>query len=204
MIEHMFDSSPEGANWFPVSSSPEGDVQMAVSAHNVAAILRDRLPGVPVKKLHKLLYYCQGHHLAAFGEPLFPEAVSAWDTGPVVGQLWQEEKVSGPRPPDRRLDEIELATIDYVVGRYGSLTAADLENLTHSEGPWRGADLGRPVGGKVRIELDWLASYFRNEGAPGRDEEGRPEAPTVSGWLADSGRTHHDAVRPGEGFDRAG
>jgi uncharacterized phage-associated protein len=40
-----------------------------------------------VKKLHKLLYYCQGHHLATFGLPLFDESISAWDMGPVVGTL---------------------------------------------------------------------------------------------------------------------
>jgi hypothetical protein len=37
---------------------------MVVSAHDVAAALRARLPDLPTKKLHKLLYYCQGHHLA--------------------------------------------------------------------------------------------------------------------------------------------
>ena len=29
------------------------------------------------KKLHKLMYYCQGHHLATFGEPLFAGVVAA-------------------------------------------------------------------------------------------------------------------------------
>jgi len=46
-------------------------VNMSASAHDVAAALRDRLPGLPTKKLHKLLYFCQGHHLAVKGEPLF-------------------------------------------------------------------------------------------------------------------------------------
>ena len=60
---------------------------MPVSAHDVAAILRARQPEMPVKKLHKLLYYCQGHHLAAVDEPLFSESIAAWDMGPVVGSL---------------------------------------------------------------------------------------------------------------------
>jgi len=63
-----------------------------VPARDVAAEIRRRLPGVGVKKLHKLLYYCQGHHLAAFGAPLFSQSISAWDMGPVVGELWHEEK----------------------------------------------------------------------------------------------------------------
>jgi uncharacterized phage-associated protein len=81
---------------------------MTVSAHDVAAVLRDRLPGLPVKKLHKLLYYCQGHHLAAFDEPLFAETISAWDMGPVVGSLWSREN-SGDRPPvNTALTEAQL------------------------------------------------------------------------------------------------
>src|SRR5947207_14369309 len=105
---------------------------MRVSAHDVAVVLRERLPGLPVKKLHKLLYYCQGHHLAAFGEPLFGETISAWDMGPVVGTLWKQEKDGEPAPvPARagagvgvgaaRLSEAELNTVGYVVSRYGGL-----------------------------------------------------------------------------------
>lgn len=62
--------------------------RMTLSASDVAAALRDRLPGLPTKKLHKLLYYCQAHHLAAFDEPLFSDSISAWNMGPVVGTLW--------------------------------------------------------------------------------------------------------------------
>ena len=65
---------------------------------------------MPVKKLHKLLYYCQGHHLAAFDEPLFTETVSAYDMGPVVGTLWHQER-SGQEPPaPGQLDEARLRT----------------------------------------------------------------------------------------------
>ncbi|MDQ1633589.1 MAG: hypothetical protein QOJ32_398 [Frankiaceae bacterium] len=64
------------------------------SARDVAAELRQRLPDVGVKKLHKLLYYAQGHHLAALGRPLFSESISAWDMGPVVGEFWWQEQNS--------------------------------------------------------------------------------------------------------------
>src|SRR2546421_7872466 len=106
---------------------------MALSAHDVAAVLRDRLPGLGTKKLHKLLYYCQGHHLAAFDEPLFEETISAWDMGPVVGTLWKAEKDDAAPPVRAPLGEAELNTIGYVLSRYGALTGHDLENLTHSE-----------------------------------------------------------------------
>src|SRR3954465_4039765 len=116
---------------------------MTVSARDVAAVLRDRLPGLPTKKLHKLLYYCQGHHLATYGVPLFAEPISAWDMGPVIGQLWHQEKELGSFDADPEPSEAQLNTIGYVVSRYGALTGLDLENLTHSETPWQRADSNR-------------------------------------------------------------
>jgi hypothetical protein len=93
-----------------------------VSAHDVAAEIRRRLPGVPTKKLHKLLYYCQGHHLGTFGAPLFTETISAWDMGPVVGELWYREGRREPLPSGRELTEAQLNTVGYVLSRYGALT----------------------------------------------------------------------------------
>ena len=150
-------------------------------------VLRDRLPGVPIKKLHKLLYYCQGHHLAAFETPLFAETISAWDMGPVVGTLWKQEKEGEPAPPPIELGEAELNTIGYVVSRYGSLTGRDLENLTHSEDPWILADQNRRPGESARIELDWIKRYFQTAGAPGDDGEDDVQVDTaaVRQWMAD-------------------
>jgi uncharacterized phage-associated protein len=145
--------------------------RMTVSAHDVAAALRDRLPGLPAKKLHKLLYYCQGHHLAAFGTPLFGETISAWDMGPVVGSLWFEEK-QGITPVRRaELGEAELNTVGYVVSRYGKLTGKDLEHLSHSETPWKTANAFRMPGESTRIDPDWIREYFATEGAADGDEE---------------------------------
>ncbi|MEU3163521.1 Panacea domain-containing protein [Streptosporangium sp. NPDC006930] len=143
---------------------------MPLSAHAIAAAFRQRQPGMGVKKLHKLLYYAQGHHLAAFGQPLFRESISAWDMGPVVGQVWGDEKYGAliEEPPE--LTEAELNTIGYVLSRYGGLTATDLENLTHSEAPWQRADRGRPPGGKARIELEWLQEFFANQVDDDEDE----------------------------------
>lgn len=87
---------------------------MTVSAHDVAAELRKRLPDAGVKKIHKLLYYCQGHHLAHFGVPLFREQIAAWDRGPVVVDLWREEKYNEPAPEPAAMGEGELNTIGYV------------------------------------------------------------------------------------------
>src|SRR6476661_9477765 len=138
---------------------------MTLSARDVAAALRDRLPGLPTKKLHKLLYYCQGHHLAVFDEPLFSETISAWDMGPVVGTLWHEEKHGDVSRDRREMDEAQLNTVGYVLSRYGALTGKDLENLTHGEEPWRLADSGRRPGESAPIKPEWIKQYFRTSGS---------------------------------------
>lgn len=140
-----------------------------VSAHDVAAELRRQLPGLPTKKLHKLLYYCQGHHLAHFGEPLFSESVMAWDMGPVVAQLWKWEKEGRVPPTSQPLDNGQLNTVGYVVSRYGRLTGHDLELLSHAEDPWRVADARRPAGGTARIATATIREFFMAAGAPEPD-----------------------------------
>lgn len=168
---------------------------MSVSAADVAAALRRRHPGLPSLKLHKLLYYCQGHHLATFGRPLFDEAISAWDLGPVVGSLWRSERENGPAGAARELGEAELNTVGYVISRYGALTGRDLIHLTHSEDPWRLADAGRPAHTSVRIELSWIEQYFRAAGRDDADEEMVLDAAAVREWLQGAG-SNRDRADP--------
>jgi uncharacterized phage-associated protein len=173
-------------------------VTVTVSASDVAAVLRSRLSGLPVKKLHKLLYYCQGHHLAAFDEPLFTETISAWDMGPVVGTLWHREKEGKAAPGPTDLSEAQLNTVGYVLSRYGALTGQDLENLTHSEPPWQVANSRRPPGQSVRIEQDWLRAYFRSDGAPEVGDQGDMplDAGDVTEWLSGAEGRREEHPRP--------
>jgi uncharacterized phage-associated protein len=141
----------------------------SVSAHDVAAELRRQLPGLPTKKLHKLLYYCQGHHLAHFDQPLFHESVMAWDMGPVVAQLWKAEKDGRAPAAAQPLDAGQLNTVGYVISRYGRLTGHDLELLSHAEDPWLAADASRPAGGTVRIDMEGIREFFSTIGGPDTD-----------------------------------
>lgn len=170
---------------------------MSVSARDVAAALRERLPGLPTKKLHKLLYYCQGHYLAATGGLLFSETISAWDMGPVVGSLWHEEreKRDGGESPGAQLSESQLNTVGYVVSRYGGLTGGDLEILTHSESPWRRADEHRDRGTSVRIELSWMQEHFQGVAAPDEDAVQLDPA-EVTAWLSGAQPRQSDELRP--------
>ncbi len=169
-------------------------MSMSVSAHDVAAALRERLPGLPTKKLHKLLYYCQGHHLAATGEALFAETISAWDMGPVVGTLWYLER-SGEARPSTQLSECQLNTVGYVVSRYGRLTGRDLEALTHSESPWRRANERRLPQTSSRIELSWIQEHFRVAAAPDEDEM-QLDSADVAMWLEGAQARRGDDLRP--------
>jgi uncharacterized phage-associated protein len=182
----MFDSRVRGAEPRNPAGRPY-PVVMTVSAHDVAAALRDRLPGLPTKKLHKLLYYCQGHHLATFDVPLFSETISAWDMGPVVGTLWFAESRGGRAPSPRPLNEAQLNTVGYVVSRYGALSGRDLENLTHHESPWQLADLNRTPGTSTKIRLDWIRDHFTATDSDDANDDGIPlDSATVTAWLKDA------------------
>jgi uncharacterized phage-associated protein len=165
---------------------------MTFRAADVAAVLRGRVPQLPRKKLHKLLYYSQGHHLAAFGRPLFAESISAWDMGPVVGSLWKAEQASEPSGVAVELDEAALNTVGYVLSRYGRLTGRDLELLSHAEDPWKRADAMRPTKGSVRIEQAWLTEYFA---ADADEDDPFPDSGAVAGWLSGAPERAQDDLR---------
>jgi uncharacterized phage-associated protein len=62
-----------------------------VPARDIAAVIRQRMPGVGRKRLHFLMYAAQAWHLAITDEPLFTEEIYAYAWGPCVRDLWREE-----------------------------------------------------------------------------------------------------------------
>lgn len=117
-------------------------------------------------KLQKLLYYCQGFHLAIFGEPLFEDQVAAWDHGPVVPNVYHVYKDRGrdalpiePFEPDVVLTADQRDLIDEVYKVYGQFSAWKLRNMTHEEMPWKKTyDEGRPI-----IRHEDLTTYFSTQ-----------------------------------------
>jgi uncharacterized phage-associated protein len=134
------------------------DSPSAVSAHDVAKELKSRLPGVGAVKLHKLLYYCQGWHLALTGQPLFGEEIEAWANGPVVAEFWRDKKYQRAAPDPTDLDDKMVRTVEFVVSRYGAFSGVDLIRLTHAEKPWR--EVSEIAGWDTTITLEALAAYF--------------------------------------------
>ena len=131
-------------------------------------------------KMQKLVYFAHGWHLAITGRPLLSEPIQAWQYGPVIPTLYRQFKEWGadpirfPATKDAhgdttipRLDdegsreEVEIARpiIERVWKQYGSLSAAKLTTLTHSENtPWaRVPDKEEP--GTV-IPNDDIRDYF--------------------------------------------
>jgi uncharacterized phage-associated protein len=177
---------------------------MTVSAHAVAAALRERLPDIPAVKLQKLLYYCQGHHLAHFDEPLFSDTISAWKMGPVVPAVWHEGR-QGPLPEERDmvrppLDEAVLNTVGYVVSRYGVMTGRELTILSHGEAPWRRANERQAMGGAARIEVDWIKQYFQEAELADREDAAAFDptkvAEIVSGAVERAGQRESQTTTP--------
>jgi uncharacterized phage-associated protein len=117
-------------------------------------------------KLQKLVYYAQGFVLAILDRALFPEAIEAWDHGPVVPDLYHHYKQYGatviPPPegydPDVVLSVEEQKLLNDVYLSYGQYTAWKLRDLSHEESPWKDA---YARGSGTVITPDSMKSYFR-------------------------------------------
>lgn len=131
-------------------------------------------------KLHKLLYYAHGWHLAVVGKPLLNETITAWKHGPVVPSLYYDLKKFGASPIDRLTRAIDRQTRarytpqvdpdDYLVrglleriwSVYGGLSGRQLSQMTHaSDSPWtRVREKHSDLSG-VDIPNDEIRRHFR-------------------------------------------
>ncbi|MER7505608.1 type II toxin-antitoxin system antitoxin SocA domain-containing protein [Nonomuraea pusilla] len=130
---------------------------MTASAHAIAAAFRHRQAGLGARKLQALLYYAQGHHQAWFSRPLFEDAISTSDSGPVVDALWDD--AGDPLGTSAELGEAELNTVGYVLSRYGQLSVEELEDRIHAGEPWQRA-AGRAQGSSTRIGAETMRQFF--------------------------------------------
>ena len=132
-----------------------------ITANSVIAAIDARRPGLKPAKQHLLLFFCQGHHIAHFGVPLFNEPIVATDRGVTV-------ETDGS-PADQPDGEGPLNTIGFVVERYGSLSPADLRALILASKPWQLATL---TGDHLNIgaRRDW----FRRDDETDDPDDERP------------------------------
>ena len=109
-------------------------------------------------KLQKLVYYCQAWSLVWDSEPLFPEEIQAWASGPVVRPLYDMHKgkfnISDIDMGNvRNLSYKQKETIDSVLNAYGDKSAQWLADLTHMEQPWIDARQGYAPGDNCENEI---------------------------------------------------
>jgi uncharacterized phage-associated protein len=93
-------------------------------------------------KLQKLVYYGQAWSLANFNKPLFQEELQAWAHGPVATSVWNRHRDAGwealPAPEScPNLTREQDSILPLVLQEYGKFEAKFLEELTHSELPWK-------------------------------------------------------------------
>ncbi len=138
---------------------------------NVSGLVIEMLGSATTMKLQKLLYYCQGWHLAWDGVPLFDASIEAWANGPVVREVYDlhrgEFRFEHPLPDcwhadSSRLSSDERETVESVVEHYRSWTADQLSRSTHRERPWIEARRGLAATerGNSVIDLDTMQDYF--------------------------------------------
>jgi uncharacterized phage-associated protein len=107
----------------------------------------DKPNGEPLTQLglQKLVYLCQGWHLALMDETLFREEIYAYELDPVVKELRVRFRFFGSDPlttatitdAERILSAGAKRVIDSVWNRYARIPTSRLVDLTHESGsPW--------------------------------------------------------------------
>jgi uncharacterized phage-associated protein len=118
-------------------------------------------------KLQKLLYYAQAWYLANIDEPLFDADFEAWVHGPVVPRVFRRFREYRWNPITEPVDPPNASLAGYleaILGRYGGLSATQLERLTHQEDPWKEARKGyaRDESSAEVISKESIRRYYRN------------------------------------------
>lgn len=119
-------------------------------------------------RLQKLLYYAQGWHLGATGQPLFGETIEAWKHGPVVRVVYPVFKgypLAIPPAEGREDDALTDQTKEFLRAiwkQYGGFSGTALRNMTHRERPWIDArgDLPEDAHSDEEITQHSMRDYF--------------------------------------------
>lgn len=124
------------------------------------------------KKLQKLCYYAQALHLAVFNRPLVNERFEAWRHGPVCPPLYRTFKLYGSTPIEinedilnnNKISSENNDFINLVYKIYGNFSADQLENLSHTEEPWKIARAKKEKweSSTAVIDENIMKNYYKN------------------------------------------
>jgi len=122
--------------------------------------------------LQKLLYFAQGFQKAFTDTFMFDEDCEAWAHGPVYRNIYEKYRGYGYNPiaeKDLNIENINLTEdekdlLNYIVSYFGCYSGKILENMTHTEEPWRVARRGLKDGeiSSRNIDKEEIAAYFKN------------------------------------------
>ena len=126
--------------------------------------------------LEKLLSFSNGVNYAVNGEQLIFEDNQAWAHGPVYPQMYNKYKKFGYKPIDdgiysthgcvlSKLTDSEISVIDLVINTFGLFSPKTLENISHSQEPWREKRIGYKddeAGQEVIYQDSIKAFYIKN------------------------------------------
>ena len=136
---------------------------------NVTACIMESLETATTMKLQKLLYYCQGWHLAWDGVLLFDAKIEAWANGPVVYEIYELHRgkywLETPWPPQGDPDQLsrdERESVGAVLANYGTWSGDQLSRKAHQERPWLDArgDLAPTAASRDAISTDVMQEFF--------------------------------------------
>ena len=145
------------------------------SVYDVVAYIRQRMPDAGPLPALKLAYWAQAWHATWEGRPLYPEHTEAWDHGPVSPEAWRAI-TRGFEPIAKPLDRHARDIVDAVLAFYGSLSAWDLRNLSHTEAPWIDAYGDSQPGERCDevITVDAMRRYYTEQVATEAKTPDRP------------------------------
>jgi len=140
-----------------------------VDSDILAAYILQKCGSMSHLKLQKLAFYVQAYHLAYFNADLISDEFEAWVHGPVSRKLYESLNMENALYSDvileKKNDSLDtvfnellindqLQLINDVIEELSPLTTFQLENMVHSEMPWKTARLGYSSADKCHIIID--------------------------------------------------
>jgi uncharacterized phage-associated protein len=136
-------------------------------ADTLIQLARERGIEMTNLKLQKLLYYAQAWCLVFTDGPLFDAEFEAWVHGPVVPRVFRRFRGYRWNPITEPVNPVSDAQLTGYLGevlnKYGSMSATQLERLTHLEDPWKEARNGcaPDASSTAVISQDSMKRFYR-------------------------------------------
>ena len=142
-----------------------------VTIADVARYILDQCGEMTTMKLQKLCYYSQVWHTYHLKTKLFKEDIQAWSYGPVSYDLFELHRGKYQIAPEaithvapHLIPMQSYKIIDEVLKAYGSLSGAQLSDLSHSESPWISARALVTQGGSSPIiEIEKMIEFAASQ-----------------------------------------